>query len=440
MALDSRRRNRGFPDSTGHARRGLRLALLASCLVSSTAIAQAQETVVIGGGPAPSGNYAAPDLAPIGEPGSGIQVNDSVLDSLGAGPAGAVPMAAPQMPVYGAGMASPGGSAGSAPSGAYRLPGTGELVVTRPSTLLYPPMEAPHSRLALTPPSHAASQQAMQNAQQGTNPAPAMSGGKLKSRLIAEPPKQPLAAPTQAVEAPMEPMPAPQPKAAAPAPAMPSLTEPAQSAAAPTQSASTTSSQQPPAPPVAASIAPAPQQEAPKAPSVPAPSVPAPSVAAPSIPKAPAPAPVATPTAPPAAPSSLTAAQSAPSPSAATPPAKPMQSAALTEGTATGTTSAGDVRLSFAEGSAELSDGAKQSLLGLAKSLAQDTSSRVQLLAYAADGGEGTSRARRLSLSRALAVRAFLIDQGVRSTRMDVRALGSNAGDGPADRVDILAR
>lgn len=434
MALDSRRRNRGFPDSIGHvrlgARAGLRLTLLASCLVSAAAIAQAQETVVIGGGPAPSGDYAAPGLAPIGEAGGGIQVNDSVLDSLGAGPAGAVPMPAPQTPVYGAGLASPGtipGGTGPAPSGAYRLPGSGELVITRPSTLLYPPMEAPHSRLALTPPERAASQPA-QSAARGSNPAPDMSEGKLKSRLIAEPPKQPMAAPAQAAEAPAEPKPAPQPKAAAPAPAMPSLTEPTQSAAAPVQKA--------PAPPVAASIAPAPREEAPKAPSVPVPSAPAQSAAAPSVPAPPAPA--VTPVAPPAPPT----AQPAPSQPIATPPSPPTQSAALTEGTTSGSAaaSAGDVRLSFAEGSAELSDEAKQSLLDLAKSLAQDTSSRVQLLAYAADGGEGTSRARRLSLSRALAVRAFLIDQGVRSTRMDVRALGSNAGDGPADRVDILAR
>ncbi len=52
----------------------------------------------------------------------------------------------------------------------------------------------------------------------------------------------------------------------------------------------------------------------------------------------------------------------------------------------------------------------------------------------------GPSKARRLSLSRALAVRAFLIDQGVRSTRMDVRALGDKVQDGPSDRVDIAPR
>ena len=45
---------------------------------------------------------------------------------------------------------------------------------------------------------------------------------------------------------------------------------------------------------------------------------------------------------------------------------------------------------------------------------------------------------RRLSLSRALTVRSYLISQGVRSTRIDVRALGARASDGPADRVDLL--
>ncbi|MBZ0325714.1 MAG: OmpA family protein, partial [Alphaproteobacteria bacterium] len=64
-------------------------------------------------------------------------------------------------------------------------------------------------------------------------------------------------------------------------------------------------------------------------------------------------------------------------------------------------------------------------------------STRVQLKAFAAGTAETASQARRLSLSRALAVRSFLIDKGVESTRMDVRALGTNFEEGPADRVDI---
>jgi len=62
----------------------------------------------------------------------------------------------------------------------------------------------------------------------------------------------------------------------------------------------------------------------------------------------------------------------------------------------------------------------------------------VQLLAYAEGSADTASQARRLSLSRALAVRAYLIDLGVRSTRMDVRALGPKTDDGPADRVDVV--
>jgi outer membrane protein OmpA-like peptidoglycan-associated protein len=96
------------------------------------------------------------------------------------------------------------------------------------------------------------------------------------------------------------------------------------------------------------------------------------------------------------------------------------------------------VRVSFVSGSAELSDEAEQALGALADRMKQDETLRIQLLAYAEGTEDTASRARRLSLSRALAVRSFLIDQGIRSTRMDVRALGSQSEDGPADRVDIV--
>ncbi len=98
------------------------------------------------------------------------------------------------------------------------------------------------------------------------------------------------------------------------------------------------------------------------------------------------------------------------------------------------------VRVLFQGGSARLSDSATAQLVSLAKQLSQDTSARIQLLAYAKSMDGRPSKARRLSLSRALAVRAFLIDQGVRSTRMDVRALGDKVQDGPSDRVDIAPR
>ncbi len=98
----------------------------------------------------------------------------------------------------------------------------------------------------------------------------------------------------------------------------------------------------------------------------------------------------------------------------------------------------GQLRIEFPEGSAEIPESARQSLDGLASQLNSDQAMRVQLLAYASGSADAASRARRMSLSRALAVRAYLIAQGVRSTRMDVRALGNNVEGEPADRVDII--
>jgi outer membrane protein OmpA-like peptidoglycan-associated protein len=98
----------------------------------------------------------------------------------------------------------------------------------------------------------------------------------------------------------------------------------------------------------------------------------------------------------------------------------------------------GQVSVTFAEGSSELSSEAAAALDKLAEELRQDASLRIQLLAYAQATDDNTSRARRTSLSRALEVRSYLIEKGVPSTRMDVRALGSNVEGEPADRVDII--
>ncbi|RKQ70268.1 OmpA family protein [Oceanibaculum indicum] len=98
---------------------------------------------------------------------------------------------------------------------------------------------------------------------------------------------------------------------------------------------------------------------------------------------------------------------------------------------------AGITRLSFGFNQAEMDEAARTQLQAVAKRLQDNESLRVQLLAYAGGEGVSSSQARRLSLSRALAVRSQLIEQGIRSTRMDVRALGDTDKDGPADRVDI---
>lgn len=96
------------------------------------------------------------------------------------------------------------------------------------------------------------------------------------------------------------------------------------------------------------------------------------------------------------------------------------------------------LRLLFGEESVNLSEAAELELEGLAGYLGDNRDQRVQLLAYARAADRVGSRARRLSLSRALAVRAFLADKGIEPTRIDIRPLGSEVEDGPPDRVDVL--
>lgn len=63
---------------------------------------------------------------------------------------------------------------------------------------------------------------------------------------------------------------------------------------------------------------------------------------------------------------------------------------------------------------------------------------RVQIQAFASPAGEGVSNARRISLARALAIRTWLLDQGIEAGRMDVRALGAESDRQPLDRVDMV--
>lgn len=107
---------------------------------------------------------------------------------------------------------------------------------------------------------------------------------------------------------------------------------------------------------------------------------------------------------------------------------------------ATTVSASGDmVTIPFEAGGADLASDASEALATIVATLDQDSAARLQLKAYA-DGSTGSaSAARRLSLSRALAVRSYLIDSGVSSTRIDVRALGAKYESGPPDRVDVIS-
>lgn len=144
----------------------------------------------------------------------------------------------------------------------------------------------------------------------------------------------------------------------------------------------------------------------------------------------PAPEPVAPPTAnlSPLAPRQPKA-PAAPTPPTA--PAMPQQMAALTQPQAA-------QKILFAAGSSDMGAQEQAALTALARQLADNKDQRLQLVAYATSNSDNPSEARRLSLTRALAVRSFLINQGVRPTRVDVRALGSKFESAPGDRVDII--
>lgn len=95
------------------------------------------------------------------------------------------------------------------------------------------------------------------------------------------------------------------------------------------------------------------------------------------------------------------------------------------------------LRIAFTETETKLPESVKDALRKVADGVQDKKDLRLQLMAYAGADGLSASKARRLSLSRALSVRSFLIENGVRSTRIDVRALGNKTSEKPANRVDI---
>jgi len=151
-----------------------------------------------------------------------------------------------------------------------------------------------------------------------------------------------------------------------------------------------------------------------------------------SVGKAPPPPPSIS-AAPPPPPSLPKAAPPNPPAAAATSAPKPVQQASRPpESTGPQT-----VNVLFATGASALSAATQKNLESIAGQLKANESVRLQLLAYAGEPNMSPSKARRLSLSRALAVRSYLIKQGVRSTRIDVRALGNKVPSGQPSRVDL---
>ena len=91
----------------------------------------------------------------------------------------------------------------------------------------------------------------------------------------------------------------------------------------------------------------------------------------------------------------------------------------------------------FNQGETKLTIASKKKLDLVSENLKSKKTTRMQLLAYAGGKNMSSSNARRLSLSRALSIRSYLIDKGVEGTRIDVRALGNKETSGQINRVDL---
>jgi outer membrane protein OmpA-like peptidoglycan-associated protein len=115
------------------------------------------------------------------------------------------------------------------------------------------------------------------------------------------------------------------------------------------------------------------------------------------------------------------------------PPPPPVSEKAAT---AAAPTAAG-LRLTFAPEQSDLSPASIDSVKQLTASVPPGDETTFNVQAYAPGKPDDPSTARRVSLSRAMAVRSALVADGVPSARIFVRALGEQYGDGPPDRVDI---
>ena len=307
---------------------------------------------------------------------------------------------------------------------------------------------------AATPPGEPTPMPAQVVMPEATPPAPA--AGVNAGMPPVEPPAQPVVAAAPASVAPSTETAAPEvPAAAEPtqqqatAEASPTETPPAETepAEAPTESAAVQapeapSTETPPAEaqPEDTSVetpAETPAAEAPPAETPPAEAGPAETPAADA-----APAEIPPTETPPAEtpPSETPAAEAAP---AETPPADAEEQPSAAEAEPDPNKAAppvpqGGMRIVFPVEMSEVPVEANTALDDLAAQMQANESLRIQILCYASGDAETESKARRRALARCINIRQYLFKKDIRTTRMDVRALGLKFEGQPADRVDIF--
>jgi len=91
----------------------------------------------------------------------------------------------------------------------------------------------------------------------------------------------------------------------------------------------------------------------------------------------------------------------------------------------------------FVEDDDALSSGAQTQLDKVVKLLRKSHAS-LDVVAYGGNRESRSSDARRLSLRRGLAVRAYLVSRGIDQKRISIRPMGGVRDDGPQQRVDVF--
>ncbi|HYD19252.1 MAG TPA: OmpA family protein [Patescibacteria group bacterium] len=96
-----------------------------------------------------------------------------------------------------------------------------------------------------------------------------------------------------------------------------------------------------------------------------------------------------------------------------------------------------DLTLAFPGNTSDLTAESQRKLDAVAHQMTEAKTGRLHVRGYAT-GDDGQSSARRISLSRALAVRTYLMEKNIKPNRIDVQAKGSETDRSPTDRVDLI--
>jgi outer membrane protein OmpA-like peptidoglycan-associated protein len=117
---------------------------------------------------------------------------------------------------------------------------------------------------------------------------------------------------------------------------------------------------------------------------------------------------------------------------------EPLAMAALPTGTRTASAKIQQVSMEFKPKLIGLQNDQQSTLNSeILTFLSKHNDARLQIQSFAGEPGSD-SDARRISLSRALSVRDYLLGKGIEPSRIDVRAMGNNTKEMPADRVDLI--